>query len=213
MLIEFSQGGESFSDPFALFSADIECFHQDVSTGAWQCVGQGKALDKGCLRFPVIKCLRSLACEYNTRHGEWTNTVLDLPSNALLMIRLSCMVATALRGGGELSTRNLALQPTEGMPLRRLIVATSGHPNASQKSIHFEGKFCLLSELPPTKRLDQVRDNLRLVTEESVIKDDFFEVQDVQGALQRPPVKGILRSRRPGEASVTYAKPTRRPLR
>jgi hypothetical protein len=210
MLIEFSQGSESFSDPKAYFSVDIQCFHQDVSTGVWKYVGQGKDLDKGCLRFPVIKCLKALACEYNTLNGQWTNIVLDLPANAMLMVKLSCLKAYDLRG--ERSAKHLALQPAEGMPLRRLIVKTTGHPKAAQKSIHFEGQFYLLDE-----RLLHERDGIRypacrLVTEESVTKDDFFEVQDVQGALQRSPVKGILRSRRPGEASVTYTKPTRRPL-
>lgn len=225
MLIEFMHGTESFTEPTALFRAETFCYSWDTTGKRWVFTGKGLSLEKGCGGlFPVLKCLRSLACEYNAHHGLWTQVAVDLPSSVLLFVAIQRARFRADGSQVEHTRKMLVLRPSEAEPLRRIVCSTTGHVKASQKSIQLEGKFSLLNSaqledqmgrfelsadcFPPARNLHHVMPDL--VSEDSLPGDRMFEVIDIEKALRNAPTKGILRARRPGEATVTYTMPRRR---
>lgn len=225
MLIEFMHGTESFTEPTAFFRAETLCYSSNTAEKRWVFTGTGPSLEKGCGGLlPVLKCLRSLACEYNAHHGHWTQVAVDLPSSALLVVAIQR--ARYLSDGSkvEQTKKVLVLRPSEAEPPRRIVCSTTGHEKASQKSIHLEGKFSLLNRaqiedqmecfglfadcFPLARNFHHVMPDL--VSEDSLPGDRMFEVIDIGKALRNAPTKGILRARRPGEATVTYTMPRRR---
>jgi hypothetical protein len=224
MLIEFMQGSESFTDPTLFFRAEILCYLYNTDKKRWAFLGTGRSVEKDCLHFPVVKCLHTLACEYNAHHGSWAHIALDLPSTALLVISLRRGAANNFGEEAKVVRKLLVMRPSETAPLRRIVCGTTGHAKAARNSIHFEGKFSLLSEAEIARERDCFglfadqfplsRDSRRLmpdlVPEACLLGDRMFTVVDVEKSLRKATTQGILRARRPGAATVTYTTPRRR---